>query len=180
MRHLPFVAVSFALLIFPSSDVPAQDSATALTVRGDVLHPGSWTAGDLREKFSKEIGSLKFTSGRDKQEHAGVGIPLSSLLAATGPRTEKAPKHHDLTFLVVLEALDHYRVFFSLAELLPACGRAQAWLVWEVDGKPLSGTEAPFRLVVLSDQGHDRFIHGIATITLLDGTKIMNQLAAGK
>ena len=180
MRHLSLISATFALLFLSAREVSAWDAGAMLTVHGDVLHPGPRTVADLKEKFSKEIQNVEFTSGMDKQKHTGTGIPLSSLLVAVGPKNEKVPKHHDLTFFVVLQALDHYRVFFSLAELLPACGRAQAWLVWEVDGKPLAGKEAPFRLVVLSDQGHDRFIYGIATITLLDGTKIVNQLAVGK
>ena len=76
-----------------------------------------------------------------------------------------------------MEARDGYRVYFSLAELTPQCGAAQVFLVWEADGKPLTGKEAPFRLAVTSDQGHDRYIYGITTMTLVDGTKLANQLA---
>ena len=93
---------------------------------------------------------------------------------------EKVPKHHQLTFLVIVEARDSYRAFFSLAELLPECGRTQAYLIWDVDGKPLSGEQAPFRLVVSSDREPDRSIYGIATITLVDGTQLASQLAGGK
>jgi hypothetical protein len=109
-----------------------------------------------------------------------MGIPLISLLQEASPKTEKVPKHYDLTFLVIIEAHDLYQVFFSLAELLPACGNAQAYLIWDVDGKPLSANEAPFRLIVSSDRGHDGNIYGIASITLVDGTKLASQLAAGQ
>ena len=71
-------------------------------------------------------------------------------------------------------------LFFSLAELLPACGRAQALLVWDMDGKPVSAKEAPLRLVVLSDQGRDRYIYDIASITLVDGTRLANELPASR
>lgn len=180
MRHVFGIAAVLAVILFAAQCVVAQESAATLAVRGDVLHPGQWSVADLRQQFAKKIQTVKFTSGADKEQHMGTGVPLVSLLQAATPKTEKVPKHYDLTFLAILEALDHYRVFFSLAELIPTCGRAQAWLIWDMDGKPLSGKEAPFRLVVLSDQGHDRFIYGIASVTLLDGTKIMTQLAAGR
>lgn len=151
-----------------------------IAVRGDVLKPGQWAAADLKQQFAKEIQTVKFTSGTDKEQHMGTGVPLISLLQAAAPKTETVPKHYDLTFLVILEALDHYRVFFSLAELLPACGHAQAWLIWNVDGKSLSGKEAPIRLIVSSDAGPDRHIYGIASITLVDGTKLASQLISGK
>jgi DMSO/TMAO reductase YedYZ molybdopterin-dependent catalytic subunit len=180
MRFIAIILMIFASL---SPAVPAangQEAASSLTVRGDVQIPGSWSVADIKGRFANEVRTVKFSSGMDKEEHSGTGIPLTSLLLAAGPKTEKVPKHYDLTFLVVIEALDHYRVFFSLAELLPSCGKAQVWLIWEVDGKRLPAQEAPFRLVVSSDQGHDRFIYAVSALTLLDGTKLMNRLAAGQ
>jgi len=53
-------------------------------------------------------------------------------------------------------------------------------VVFEVDWKPRSEKEAPVRLAVLSDKGHDRYIWGIVTITLVDGTKLANQLSAAR
>ena len=68
--------------------------------------------------------------------------------------------HHDLKFLVILEAKDSYQAFFSLAELKPPQGSdARAFLIWDVDGKPLSGKEAPLRLILTTD-GEARQIHG--------------------
>jgi DMSO/TMAO reductase YedYZ molybdopterin-dependent catalytic subunit len=180
MRNVFGVAAVFAAILLATQCAEAQDSVTTLAVRGDVLKPGQWSVADLKQQFAKEIQTVKFTSGADKEQHMGTGVPLVSLLLAATPKTEKVPKHYDLTFLVILEALDHYRVFFSLAELLPACGHSQAWLVWEVDGKALSSKEAPIRLVVLSDQGHDRYIYGITSITLVDGTKLAARLPAGQ
>jgi len=61
-------------------------------------------------------------------------------------------------------------------QMAPQLGQAQAWLIWTVDGKPLSGKEAPLRLVVPSDKSVDRQIYGINKITLVDGIKLANQL----
>jgi hypothetical protein len=180
VRNLCGPVMTLAAVVFTAQFVTSQERAATLAVRGDVLKPGPWAVENLKQQFAKEIQTVKFTSGADKQQQVGTGIPLLSLIQAAAPRTEKVPKHHDLTFLVILEARDSYRVFFSLAELLPQCGHAQVWLVWDLDGQPLSDKEAPFRLAVLSDQGHDRYIYGIASVTLVDGTKLATQLAAGR
>jgi hypothetical protein len=159
--------------------VSAQDGGSIL-IRGAVLKPGRWTPGDVKQEFSDQIQSVTFTAGKDKAQHVGTGIPLLALLQKAVLKTGEVPKHHDLTFLVIIEAHDSYRAFFSFAELVPTCGRTQAFLAWEVDGKPLSGDQVPFRLIVSSDQGADRNIYGIATITLVDGTQLANQLGGGK
>ena len=178
-RPIGLTAIASAFLLM-STFAHAQEISGSIHVRGDILKPHQWTVSDLRNQFLKETQTAKFTNGEDKEQHIGTGIPLLSLLQAAEPRTEKVPKHYDLTFLVILEALDHYRVFFSLAELQPSCGRARAFLIWDVDGKPLSAKEAPLRLVVLSDQGHDRYIYGIASISLVDGTRLANQFPANR
>ncbi len=176
MRSIVKSIALFVGVLAPVHHLPAQDSPAAIVVRGDVQKPGAWTVQTIRQQFAKQAQAVTFTTS-DRQPRAGTGIPLYSLIQEAAPRTEKAPKHYDLSFLVVLEARDGYRVFFSLAELTPQCGNAQAWLVWEVDGKPLTEKEAPFRLAVPSDQGHDRYIYGISAMTLVDGTKLANQLA---
>ena len=98
----------------------------SLALRGAVHKPGQWSPQDVKQRFVDQIQSIKFNTGRDKAQHVGIGIPLISLLQEASPKTEKAPKHYDLTFLVIIEAHDGYRVFFSLAELLPACAFPQA------------------------------------------------------
>ena len=166
-----------AMVLVSTSWAIAQEAAT-VSVRGDVVQKRQWSSEELKKQFSDQIQTIKFSSGKDQPQQTGTGIPLLTLIQAAGPKVEKTPKHHNLTFFVIVEARDSYRVFFSLAELLPQGGNAQAWLIWEVDGKPLVKKEAPYRLIVLSDQGHDRQIYAVAAIQLIDGAKLANQLAA--
>jgi len=180
MRRLSVLVVSATITLLAVQLVMAQERAETIMVGGDVLKPGPWGIEDLKRQFSKDVRTVTFTPGTDKPQQTGTGIPLLALIQAAGPKTEKAPKHYDLTFLVILEARDSYRVFFSLAELLPQCGNAQVWLVWDSNGKPLPDPEAPLRLVVSSDQGHDRYVYGIKTVTLVDGNKLAIRLAGGK
>ena len=167
-------------VLFTAHYVLAQGSAAILEVRGDVLKPGQWSVEALKQQFAKQIQTIKFTIGEDKQQKAGTGIPLLALIKAAELKTEKVPKHYDLSFLVIIEAHDGYRVYFSYAELSPQSGHAEVWLLWDVDGQPLTGKEAPLRLVVSTDRAPDRCIYGIASMTLIDGTKLANQLATSK
>ncbi len=160
--------------------VPAQEPAAVLSVRGDLQKPVQWSADELKSKFAAQVKEIKFMGGMDKSTHVGTGVPLLALIQGVALKTDSAVKHHDLKFLVVVEAHDGYRVMFSLAELMPQGGNAEAWLLWNVDGKPLSGKELPFRLVVPTDKAGDRAIFGVTQILLADGVKVANQLKAGQ
>jgi DMSO/TMAO reductase YedYZ molybdopterin-dependent catalytic subunit len=175
MRHFSIPLKITMAVLFAACCVFSQNPAT-VAVRGDVVKPHQWSMEELKQQFSKDVQTIKIPSGKEQAQQTGTGIPLLSLIQAASLKVETTPKHYDLTFLAVVEAHDSYRVFFSLAELLPQCGNAQAWLIWDMDGKPLSGKEAPLRLIVLSDRGHDRQIYGIASITLVDGTKLAARL----
>jgi hypothetical protein len=169
------ILLTVALIATPF--VFAQGEKTGITICGDVLKSGVWSVDDLKRQFAKEIQTVKFGS-EDKQQKSATGIPLFSLIKAAELKIEKTPKHYDLSFIVILEAHDSYRVFFTLPELMPKDGQAQVWLVWDVDGKPLAGKEAPLRLV--STNRADRSIYGLARMTLVDGIKLANRLAAEK
>jgi DMSO/TMAO reductase YedYZ molybdopterin-dependent catalytic subunit len=179
MRYFSVVSKIALALLFTVSYVLAQEPTTVM-VRGDVFKPREWSISDIKQQFSNEIQTIKLPAGKDGQQQSATGVPLISLIKAAELKVEKTPKHYDLTFLVYIQAHDSYRVFFSLAELMPQGGSQQAWLVWEVDGKPLSGKEAPYRLVALGEGAHDRQIYGVTSINLVDGTKLANRLNAGQ
>jgi len=179
MRYFSVVLKIAVAVLFTVSYVLAQEPTTVM-VRGDVLKPREWSISDIKQQFSNEIQTIKLPAGKDGQQQAATGVPLIALIKAAELRVEKTPKHYDLTFLVYIQAHDAYRVFFSLAELMPQGSNQQAWLVWDVDGKPLSGKEAPYRLVVLGEGAHDRQIYGVTSINLVDGTKLANRLNAGQ
>jgi DMSO/TMAO reductase YedYZ molybdopterin-dependent catalytic subunit len=179
MRYFSVVSKIAVAVLFTVSYVLAQEPTTVM-VRGDVFKPREWSISDIKQQFSNAIQTIRLPAGKDGQQQAATGVPLIALIKAAELRVEKTPKHYDLTFLVYIQAHDSYRVFFSLAELMPQGGNQNAWLVWEVDGKPLSGKEAPCRLVVLGEGAHDRQIYGVTSINLVDGTKLANRLNAGQ
>jgi DMSO/TMAO reductase YedYZ molybdopterin-dependent catalytic subunit len=169
-----FIILTLPLL--PLSCIFAQGSTSTLSIRGDVQKPAQWSMESLKAQFAGQVQSVKFTAGKDKQQKVGTGIPLLSVIQAAALKTDQRISHHDLKFLVILEAKDSYQAFFSLAELTPPQGSSPlAFIIWDVDGKPLSEKEAPLRLI-LTTHGEARQIHGITTITLVDGVKLANQL----
>jgi hypothetical protein len=170
----------FTVVLIPASTLYAQGSGPGIAILGDVSKPGFRSVDELKQQFGKEIQTIQFTSGPDKLQKSGTGIPLLSLINTAELKTEKTPKHYNFSFMVILESLDGYRAYFSFAELSSQLGRAQVWLLWDVDGKPLTGKEAPLRLVVSTDHSPDRWIYGIAGMTLVDGVKLANQLAVKK
>jgi DMSO/TMAO reductase YedYZ molybdopterin-dependent catalytic subunit len=154
-----------------------QEPPTTISVRGDIQSPLQFSVEDLKARFAAQIQNIKFTAGMDKSVRVGTGVPLLSVVQAAVLSTDKEIKHHNLKFVVVVEAYDGYRVVFSLAELLPQAGNAQAWLIWNVDGKPLSGKEAPLRLIVPTDKAADRYIFGVTKVMLVDEMKVVNQMS---
>ena len=168
--------VLVAAVLFPLRCITAQESATTLSIRGDIQKPNQWSVQELKTQFAGQIQAVKFTASMDKAVKVGTGIPLISVIQAAALKTDQRINHHDLKFLVILEAKDSYQSFFSLAELTPSRGGSPlAFLIWDVDGKPLSAKEDPLRLV-LSAGGDARQIYGVIKITLVDGVKLANQL----
>ncbi|MDR1728218.1 MAG: hypothetical protein LBT74_09910 [Acidobacteriota bacterium] len=163
--------VSLGLAVGALAQTPAPP--TSLTVRGDVQKPGVLTPEDVKKQFAAELHSTKYTAGHDKQEKTAVGVPLVSVIKAAELKTAPTPKHYDLSFIVILEAHDGYRAFFSMAELSKRGEENKTLLVVEEDGKPLSGQDAPFKLLT---EGGDRRIFGITGITLVDGIKLSDGL----
>jgi DMSO/TMAO reductase YedYZ molybdopterin-dependent catalytic subunit len=172
-------AILFAVISIMVPALSAQKLETKLTIRGDVSKPGAWSVDDLKQKFAKEIQTVQFSSGEDKKQKTATGIPLLSLIKASEIKIEKSIRRHDLSFIVILEARDSLRAVFSLAEIIQQSAQPQIWLVWEMDGKPLSEKEAPLRLVS-TNGGASRALYGISSLTMVDGVKLANRLVMNK
>jgi DMSO/TMAO reductase YedYZ molybdopterin-dependent catalytic subunit len=68
---------------------------------------------------------------------------------------------------VQVEALDGYRVAFSLAELDAGTGSTDAVVALEMDGKPLGGELGAFRMVVPTDKRSARWVRQVARIKVV-------------
>ena len=172
---LRFVTVCFLAVLLSATGAFAHEY-TSFDIRGDVQKPHVWSVNEVKKQFADEIQTVK-SSRRDKDkktvDFTATGIPLLSLIKAAEIKTKETPKHYDLSFVVIIEAHDGYRAYFSFAELTLEDKRKQTMLVWEENGKPLAGEEKPFRLLA---NDSDRSIWGITRITLVDGNKLADSL----
>jgi len=91
------------------------------------------------------------------------GVPVHALLREAGVRADST-RGPALRMRVVIEAADGYRVVLSLAELDPTLPDRRALLADRVDGAPLAGNEAPFRLLLVGDPRHNRWARQVVAI----------------
>ena len=98
-----------AAVLLPLRFIAAQDSASTLSIRGDIQKPIEWSLETLKAQLASQVQSVKFASGKDKQPTTGTGIPLLSVIQAAAPKTDQHINHHDLKFLVILEVLPNMR-----------------------------------------------------------------------
>lgn len=175
-----FLLITFLL---PLNALSAQESAETISIGGDVKNPRQWSAEQLKAQFADQIKEVKFTDPFSSwQKKSGNGIPLLSVIKAAEPKLETVTKfhkdqmHYDMSFLIILEARDNFRVYFTLAELMPQLGSTEVYLVWDKEGKTLTGKEGPFRLATLNTKMPDREIYGISSITIVDADKLSDQL----
>ena len=167
-----FAAGVLATLLF-TGNVFAQKHTT-LEIRGVVQKPRTWTVEDVRKHFAEEIRTVKSTVGRENQERTSTGIPLISLLRNAEPKVNELPKNHIQTFIVLLEAHDGFRAYYTFAELAFDEKENPAMLVWEENGKPIPDNEAPFRMRARASG--DRNLYGITRITLIDGARLAESM----
>ena len=183
MRVFIKTVIFLLIVLMPLSSFSGQESALTMSIGGDVKKPGQWSAEQVKEQFADQIKEVKFNDPLSSwKEKTGHGIPLLSVIKAAEPRLETVTKfhkdkmHYDMAFFVILKARDNFHVYFSLAELMPQFSPVEVYLVWDKDGKFLSGKDAPFRLVTLNSKMPDRQIYGISSITIVDGDKLARQL----
>lgn len=137
-------------------------SKIELTVGGDVEKPLKFTAA--------EIAKLPRTTIR-AGDHSGVesgfeGVTLFEFLKLAGvPLGEKLRGKAVSKFLVV-DALDGYRAVFAISELDPAFTDHVILLADKRDGKPLSETEGPLRIVVPHEKRQPRWVRQVTALTI--------------
>jgi hypothetical protein len=108
--HFKSLLLALSFLLVPFC-LAAQDSASALSIRGDVQKPDQWIVEALKARFADQAQDIEFAAGRDKTPNVGTGIPLLTVIQAAVPKVNQQAKHSDLAFFVILGAYDSYRIF---------------------------------------------------------------------
>lgn len=159
-----------AVLDPPTGGEPVAGATPSLRIEGFPTPPEEIPLTSLMARPSEE-----FEWGHEGKSNRYRGIPLVSLLEERGLESGKGgdavpkrTKHTGLKSVLVATATDGYQVVFSYAELSASVGSTKAWLVWEMDGKPLPESMAPLRIVVPTDSGADRCLYQVRRLTVVD------------
>jgi hypothetical protein len=174
-------ALALVLLRYVAAAEPGTwhgQQAETFRIAGAVEKPGDWTAARLATEFAGEVKTVPFTLKGEKGE--AKCVPLLAFLQAAKPRLDPKIKNHQLAFVALVRAEDGYTVAFTLGELLPQFGKRQVWLALDRNGKPFVGDDAPAQLIVPEDEKGARWVHGIRSITLIDGFETLGKPAQSK
>jgi len=106
------------------------------------------------------------TSGNG-METVYEGVLVHEVLKQAGAPHGSALRGKALAGYVLAEAQDGYQVVFSLGELDPGFVDNQILLADKANGKPLSGTQGRFRLVVPKDKPGARSVRMLTRLEVV-------------
>jgi DMSO/TMAO reductase YedYZ molybdopterin-dependent catalytic subunit len=149
-----------ALLVLASL-APAAGPAS-LQVTGEVAKPLELTAETLAT-MPRHTVRVKDHDGRMAEYQ---GVPLVEVLKAAGLKFGQDLRGPALALYLVVEASDGYRAVFALPELDPACTDLLVLLADRYDGQPLDAKEGPFRIVVVGEKRHARWVRQVVSLRI--------------
>jgi hypothetical protein len=168
-----------------AADQPPAQSLPAVHVSGaGIATPADWSAARIKSDMADQIKTIEYSS--HGQTHHSTCVPVLEILQASGlgtelkhdPTADPRTKHIPLRLAVTVLGKDGYAATFSLAELLPSVGKAQAWLALDEDGSDLPPEQAPMKLIVPTDGDAGRWVHAVAEIKITDPTAASTQPAS--
>ena len=95
------------------------------------------------------------------------GVALAALLRRAGAMPDGKLPGALLSRYVLVQARDGYRVLFALAELDPATGGREAYVVDRCNGSPLDTNDGPLRLIAPGDRRPARWVRQVEAITVI-------------
>lgn len=143
----------------------AQQAAQPfLEITGDAPRPH--TLQEQEWKGLKHI-SISATNAHDKTTAVYNGVLLRDLLKDAGVPSGETLRGKALSTVIVIIARDGYQVTFSIAELDEGIGNTQVLVADSEDGKPLTQTAGPLRLIVPTDKHPTRWVRMVKTIKVV-------------
>jgi DMSO/TMAO reductase YedYZ molybdopterin-dependent catalytic subunit len=158
-----FSALALPLPLWP---IHAQTPAPAaeLKIGGAVSSPQVFTAADLK-KLPRT--TLKVVNPHEKKTEVYEGVALAELLSKAGVPQGDQLRGTAMATYVIAEALDGYRVVFSLAELDSGIQDADVLVADTKDGASLGANQGPFRLVAPHEKRPARWVRMLKSITVV-------------
>lgn len=141
-------------------DRPAVASDLLLRVTGDVSSPLNLSIAEFA-KLPRQTVRAKDHAGKEADFD---GVALVEVLKRAGVKFGADLRGPALAQYLVVEASDGYRAVFALPELDPASTDRVVLLADRRDGKALSSTEGPLRVVVPSEKRHSRWVRQVKSL----------------
>jgi len=135
-----------------------------LRIAGAVSTPVVLTVADLKKMPRK---TLSVVNPHDKKKENYEGVLLEDLLAKAGVPKGEQLRGASMATYVIAEAMDGYRVVFSLAELDSGILESEVIVADTMDGAPLSAQQGPFRLVAPHEKRPARWVRMLKGITVV-------------
>jgi hypothetical protein len=165
------LAVTFGLLPGLALAADVQPVAS-VRVEGALPKTGSFSQGEL-----EKLGGATVPWTSRGQTHQVTGVRLDKLLVhlgftpgAMGKDVLPKDKVKGYRQVLVATARDGFQAVFSCAELLEGMGPTAAYIVWLIDGKPLTPDVGPFRLVVVTDAEPARSLRMLERLRVTDAS----------
>jgi len=130
------------------AQTPARPKTGTLVLAGDVPKPITWTVAELKTLPRTTVSAVQEDGRTLKFE----GVLVSELLTRAGAIVGGEPRGSALTTYVLASANDGYQILFSLSELDSGFSDHQIIVADTVDGKPLSESQGPLRVVAPRDK----------------------------
>ena len=93
------------------------------------------------------------------------------ILRQAGVKLGEQLRGQEMTTYVLVKAADNYQVVFAVAELDPGFTDRVVFLADQRDGKVLSPTEGPLRMIVPGEKRQARWVRQVTTLTVLHAGK---------
>jgi DMSO/TMAO reductase YedYZ molybdopterin-dependent catalytic subunit len=135
-----------------------------LRIGGAVSTPLVLAVADLKNMPRKK---LTVVNPHNKKTEVYEGILLEDLLHKVGVTQGENLRGAAMATYVLAEAIDGYRVVFSLAELDSGILESEVIVADTLDGAALGAKEGPFKLVAPHEKRPARWVRMLKSITVV-------------
>jgi DMSO/TMAO reductase YedYZ molybdopterin-dependent catalytic subunit len=157
-----WLALAPLLLLFQPG-FAADANTPALMVQGAVEQPFGLSMAEFRALPRTKLNALE----KDGRETTFEGVGLWELVKRAKPRLTEKCCGNAANACVIVQAADNYRVVFSLLEIDPDYTDQKVMLAARQDGKPLSDSQGPLRLVVPAEKVHTRWVRQVRSLEVV-------------
>ena len=161
---IPSVFLVLNVIEQPVAVAQTAPAAAELKIGGAVSTPLVLTLADLRNMPRKK---LTVVNPHDKKTEAYEGVLLEELLRKAGVPQGENLRGPSMASYILAEAVDGYRVVFSLAELDSGVLDSEVMVADTMDGAPLGAQQGPFRLVAPHEKRPARWVRMLKAITVV-------------